>query len=147
MRLEGKTALVTGAARGIGAAVARLFASEGARVALSDVLVDVGQRVTAEIVDAGGTAMFLDLDVSSEQGWERAVDSVVNRFGGLDVLVNNAGIYERNTVEDLDLETWRRVMEVNAEGGIPRRQGLHPGDAEVGRGLHSEHGVHCLDEG
>ena len=116
MRLEGKTALVTGAARGIGAAVARLFASEGARVALSDVLVDPGQQVTAEVVDAGGAAMFLEQDVSSEHDWERVVDAVVNRFGGLDVLVNNAGIYERNTVEELDLETWKRVMEVNAEG-------------------------------
>ena len=81
MRLEGKTALVTGAARGIGAAVARLFASEGARVALSDVLVDLGERVTAEIVDAGGKAMFLELDVSSARDWERVVDSVVSRFG------------------------------------------------------------------
>ena len=116
MRLEDKTALVTGAARGIGAAVARLFASEGARVALSDVLVDLGQQVTAEIDNAGGTAMFLELDVSRPQDWERAVDSVVSRFGSLDILVNNAGIYERNTVEDLDLETWKRVMEVNAEG-------------------------------
>ena len=85
MRLEGKTALVTGAARGIGAAVARLFASEGARVALSDVLVDQGERVTAEIVDAGGTAMFLELDVSSTQDWDRTVDSVVSRFGSLDI--------------------------------------------------------------
>ena len=116
LRLEGKTALVTGAARGIGAAVARLFASEGARVALSDVLVDLGERVTAEIVEAGGKAIFLELDVSSTQDWERVVDSVVGRFGSLDILVNNAGIYERNTVEDLDLETWKRVMAVNAEG-------------------------------
>ena len=112
MRLEGKTALVTGAARGIGAAVARLFASEGARVALSDVLVDLGERVTAEIIDAGGKAMFLELDVSSARDWER----VVGRFGSLDILVNNAGIYERNTVEELDLETWKRVMAVNAGG-------------------------------
>ena len=116
MRLEVKTALVTGAARGIGAAVARLLASGGARVALSDVLVDLGERVTAEIVEAGGKAIFLELDVSSAQDWERVVDSVVGRFGSLDILVNNAGIYERNTVEDLDLETWKRVMEVNAEG-------------------------------
>ena len=60
--------------------------------------------------------MFLELDVSSAQDWDWAVDAVVSRFGSLDILVNNAGIYERNTVEELDLETWKRVMEVNAEG-------------------------------
>ena len=116
MRLEGKTALVTGAARGIGAAVARLFAAEGASVALGDVLVEQAHQVRADIFNAGGTAMAFELDVSKGPEWEGAVDRVVDRFGALDILVNNAGIYERHTVEELDLETWRRVMEVNAEG-------------------------------
>ncbi|MDA1348560.1 MAG: SDR family NAD(P)-dependent oxidoreductase [Chloroflexi bacterium] len=114
MRLDGKTALVTGAARGIGAAVARVFAAEGARVALTDVLSGPGQQVREAISTAGGTASFAEPDVTSEPDWRRVIDEVLDRFGGLDILVNNAGIYERNTVEDLDLETWNHVMEVNA---------------------------------
>lgn len=116
MRLEGKTALVTGAARGIGAAVARVFAVEGARVALTDVLSGPGQKVREAISTAGGTASFSELDVTSEPDWQRVVGDVLDRFGGLDILVNNAGIYERNKVEELEVETWKRVMEVNAEG-------------------------------
>lgn len=106
---------MTGAARGIGAAVGRIFAAEGARVALTDVLSGPGQQVREAIATAGGTASFAELDVTSEPDWRRVVGDVLDRFGGLDILVNNAGIYERNTVEELDLETWKQVMEVNAE--------------------------------
>ena len=83
MRLQGKVALITGAARGIGAAEARLFAREGAAVGITDLLEDEGRMVEAEIADEGGDALFVPLDVTSEDGWARAVDTVVGQFGGV----------------------------------------------------------------
>ncbi len=126
--------MVTGAARGIGAAAARLFASEGARVALADVLSGPCRQVEAGIVDAGGTAAFIELDVSDGSAWKLAVDEVVRRFGALDILVNNAGVYERNTVEGLDLDTWKRVMAVNAEGVFLGTKACIPAMRESGGG-------------
>ncbi len=116
MRLAGKVALISGAARGMGAAEARLFAREGARVALGDVLETEGRAVEAELVAKGGEAIFVRLDVSRESDWEQAVALTVQRFGKLDVLVNNAGIGAAGRVEDTTAEAWDRVMEVNAKG-------------------------------
>ena len=116
MRLAGKVALISGAARGMGAAEARLFAREGARVVLGDVLDVEGHAVQAEIVAKGGEAVFARLDVSRESDWEHAVALAVQRFGRLDVLVNNAGIGAAGRVEDTTAEAWDRVMEVNAKG-------------------------------
>ena len=109
-------ALISGGARGIGAAEARLFAREGARVGIADILDEQGRRLEAEIAEAGGEAVFIRLDVTGEEEWKRAVDTVVSRFGKLDVLVNNAGIYQRATVEQTTSEDWDRVMEINAKG-------------------------------
>jgi 3(or 17)beta-hydroxysteroid dehydrogenase len=100
----------------MGAAEARLFAREGARVALGDVLETEGRAVEAEIVAKGGEAIFVRLDVSRESDWEQAVALTVQRFGSLDVLVNNAGIGAAGRVEDTTAEAWDRVMEVNAKG-------------------------------
>jgi 3(or 17)beta-hydroxysteroid dehydrogenase len=100
----------------MGAAEARLFAREGARVALGDVLEAEGRAVEAEIVAKGGEAIFVRLDVSRESDWEQAVALTVQRFGKLDVLVNNAGIGAAGRVEDTTAEAWDRVMEVNAKG-------------------------------
>ena len=116
MRLQGKVALISGAARGMGAAEARLFAREGARVGIADVLEDEGHRVEAQIAEAGGHAVFLRLDVTSESDWSSAVEAVVSRFGRLDVLVNNAAIHHRGRVEETTVEMWDRVMAVNAKG-------------------------------
>jgi NAD(P)-dependent dehydrogenase (short-subunit alcohol dehydrogenase family) len=116
VRLAGKVALISGAARGMGAAEARLFAREGARVVLGDVLDVEGHAVQAEIVAKGGEAVFTRLDVSRESDWEHAVGLAVQRFGKLDVLVNNAGIGAAGRVEDTTAEAWDRVMEVNAKG-------------------------------
>ena len=116
MRLSGKVALISGGARGMGACEARMFAGEGARVVIGDILEDEGRKVEAEIAETGGEALFVRLDVTSEAEWQRAVTTAVDRFGALDILVNNAGISGHGKVEDTTVEDWDRVMEVNAKG-------------------------------
>ena len=116
MRLAGKVALISGAARGMGAAEARLFAREGARVVLADVLEAEGKTVADEITAKGGAAVFVRLDVTREAEWARVVDLAVERFGALHVLVNNAGIGGASRVEETSEELWDRVMAVNAKG-------------------------------
>jgi NAD(P)-dependent dehydrogenase (short-subunit alcohol dehydrogenase family) len=116
MRLQGKVALISGGARGMGAVEARLFASEGAKVTIGDVLEDEGRKLEAEINATVGEVLFVRLDVTREADWQQAVAATVGRFGKLDVLVNNAGISGRGRVEDTPLEEWSRVMEVNATG-------------------------------
>jgi 3(or 17)beta-hydroxysteroid dehydrogenase len=115
-RLEGKVALISGGARGIGAATARLFAREGARVVLGDLLDPEARGVEGEINGAGGQAAFVHLDVTIEGDWTRAVAAAESRFGRLDALVNNAGIGGAGRIEDTSREEWSRVMEVNATG-------------------------------
>jgi NAD(P)-dependent dehydrogenase (short-subunit alcohol dehydrogenase family) len=116
MRLDGKVALISGAARGMGAAEARLFAREGARVVLGDVLEGEGQAVAGEVAAKGGHAVFTNLDVTRDDDWTRAVALAESRFGGLHVLVNNAGIGAAGLVEDTTAEAWDRVMAINAKG-------------------------------
>ena len=116
MRLAGKVALISGGARGMGAAEARMFAREGAKVIIGDVLEAEGRQVEAEITEAGGEARFVNLDVTSEYSWDAAVQAAVARFGKLDVLVNNAGIVARGHLLDSSLDEWNRVMNVNSTG-------------------------------
>ena len=116
MRLEGKVAFISGGSRGMGAEEARLFAKEGAKVVIGDVLDDEGQRLAAQIGEEGGEALFVALDVTSEAQWQAAVAATVARFGKLDVLVNNAGISGHGTVESTTVEDWDRVMDINAKG-------------------------------
>jgi NAD(P)-dependent dehydrogenase (short-subunit alcohol dehydrogenase family) len=100
----------------MGAAEAKLFAGEGAKVVIGDVLEEEGRRMEAEIGESGGECLFVRLDVSSESDWSRAVAATVERFGKLDVLVNNAGIYRTERVEETSGELWDQVMEINAKG-------------------------------
>ncbi len=116
MRLENKVALISGGARGMGAAEARMFAREGAKVVIGDVLEAEGRQVEAEINETGGRCVFVRLDVTQESQWQQAVETAVARFGKLDVLVNNAGIALRGVLEDTSSEDWDRVMDVNAKG-------------------------------
>ena len=116
MRLDGKVAIVTGAASGMGAATARRFAREGAKVVVADLLEDEGRAVAQQIVTANGAGEFMKLDVASEANWKAVVDATVAKFGRLDILVNNAGI-SGSAVEDvLDTKMWDRLMEVNGRG-------------------------------
>ena len=116
MRLEGKVAIISGGARGMGAAEAKLFAREGAKVIICDVLEDEGRQTEAEINEVGGDAVFVKLDVTSQDEWENAVNTAIERFGKLDILVNNAGIIVQSTIEDMTVELWDKVMDVNAKG-------------------------------
>ena len=116
MRLEGKVAIITGAAHGMGAEEARLFAREGARVVVADILEEDGRKVVAEIEEAGGEAMFLRLDVTQEKEWEATVAATVSRFGKLDVLVNNAGIGRTPDPDLMSTDSWDKIMDINAKG-------------------------------
>lgn len=116
MRLEGKVALITGGARGQGAAEARVFAKEGAKVVIADILDGEGEKLAAEIGEAGGDALFIHLDVTSEDQWQSAISETVSRFGKLDVLVNNAAIWRRGIVEETTGDHWDAIMDVNAKG-------------------------------
>ena len=111
--LAGKRVIVTGAARGQGAAEARVFVRSGARVLLADVLEDEGRGLAEEL---GGAAAFTRLDVTSPQAWARTVDLAVSRFGGLDVLVNNAGIVRAAPLAAMSLQDYRDVIDVNQIG-------------------------------
>jgi NAD(P)-dependent dehydrogenase (short-subunit alcohol dehydrogenase family) len=116
MRLENKVALISGGSRGQGAAEARLFAGEGCKVVIADVLEDEGRQLEAEINETGGECVFVKLDVTSEDEWNAAVNTAVERFGKLDILVNNAGVYMPERVEDTTMENWDVTMSVNAKG-------------------------------
>lgn len=115
-RLWGKVALITGAARGQGAAEARLFSQEGASVVLTDVLEDEVGAVAEEISASGGKTLALGHDVSSAADWQRVVKQAEQSFGGLDILVNNAGIVVREGVEATTQEVWDRVIGINQTG-------------------------------
>ncbi|MCH7802242.1 MAG: SDR family NAD(P)-dependent oxidoreductase, partial [Chloroflexi bacterium] len=116
MRLDGKVAIISGGARGMGAAEAKLFAREGAKVVICDVLEDEGRQTEAQINEVGGDAVFVKLDVTSQAEWENAVNTAIERFGKLDILVNNAGIFRTEGVLETSGELWDQVMDINAKG-------------------------------
>ncbi|MGV9677111.1 glucose 1-dehydrogenase [Nocardia sp. NPDC003482] len=111
-RVDGKVALISGGARGMGAAHARLLVAEGARVVIGDVL-DEGKAVAEELGDA---ARFVSLDVTRPEQWDAAVATAVTEFGKLDVLVNNAGIVNGGPLHKFDIERWRKIIDVNLTG-------------------------------
>jgi len=116
MRLKEKVALVTGGAHGMGAAEAKLFAKEGARVVVADVRDGDGKAVIDQITSAGGQARFVHLDVTREAEWQQAVAFAVSTFGKLDVLVNNAGISGGIDADLMSTTAYDKLMEINAKG-------------------------------
>ncbi|HIM48219.1 MAG TPA: SDR family NAD(P)-dependent oxidoreductase, partial [Dehalococcoidia bacterium] len=115
MRLEGKVAIITGGAHGMGAEEAKLFAREGAKVVVADIREEDARKVEAEIAEAGGEAMIVMLDVSQEDQWAQAVAQVVARFGKLDILVNNAGISGSGETDFGSTAAWDQLMDINAK--------------------------------
>jgi 3(or 17)beta-hydroxysteroid dehydrogenase len=115
-RVKGKVAIVTGAARGLGKAQAVLLAKEGAKVVATDINETLGKRLPEEVKREGGEAIFIKHDVSNEQDWREVIEKTLSEYGKLDILVNNAGVLLHHTIEDLSLEDWRSVLNVNLEG-------------------------------
>lgn len=115
-RVKGKVAIITGAARGLGKAQALLLAKEGAKVIVTDIDETEGNKVAEEMRHGGGEAIYVKHDVTNEQGWSEVIEKILSEFGGLDVLVNNAGVMLRKAIEDMSLEEWRWVMGVNLDG-------------------------------
>jgi 3alpha(or 20beta)-hydroxysteroid dehydrogenase len=129
--LDGKVAIITGAARGQGAAAARLFVAEGARVVIADVSDDAGKQLAGELGDA---AYFRHLDVSSEQDWSSAVDEAVQTFGAVHVLVNNAGVLHFSAVEETKLTDYERVVRINQFGCFLGMRAVIPAMTAAGGG-------------
>ncbi|WP_455286778.1 3-hydroxybutyrate dehydrogenase [Cupriavidus necator] len=118
MKLQGKSAIVTGAASGIGKAIAELLASEGAAVAVADLNEDAARKVADAIEASGGHAMGVAMDVTDEAAVERATQAVANRFGGVDILVSNAGIQIVNPVHEYSFADWKRMQAIHLDGAF-----------------------------
>jgi 3(or 17)beta-hydroxysteroid dehydrogenase len=115
-RLDGKVALISGAARGIGAATAKVMAEAGAAVVVGDVLTDRAKETVDEIAAAGGKAMAVSLDVTSERDWSAAVAAATKGYGKLDILVNNAGLFLGRDFEEVTMDEWQKLVAVNLTG-------------------------------
>tara|TARA_B100001123_G_scaffold421136_1_gene528353 strand:- start:176 stop:937 length:762 start_codon:yes stop_codon:yes gene_type:complete len=115
-RLDGKVAIISGGAKGQGAEEARLFAEEGAKIIIGDILDKDGMQIESEIVERGGEAKFVHLDVSLEEDWIKVVDLAIAEYGKLDILVNNAGILLMKGVEDTSNEEWDNIQNINSKG-------------------------------
>lgn len=115
-RLEGKTAFITGGGSGLGEAICLRLAEEGARIAVADISHDKANAVAAAIVDAGGKAVAVELDVTDENQWKPAIALAVQDLGPVDVLVNNAGVAILASIEDTSLDDWRKILSVNLDG-------------------------------
>jgi len=133
MRLQGKVAIITGAARGIGRETALLFAAEGAKVVICDLL-DEGEEVAEEIRSRGGEAIFYKLDVTDRDAVKRMVDAVVERYGRIDILINNAGITRDAQFLKMTEEDWDKVIAVNLKGVFNVTQAVAPVMVAQGKG-------------
>lgn len=137
-RLDGKVALLSGAARGIGGETARLMAQAGAKIVIGDVLDDAGRQTAAAINAAGGHAEYVHLDVTKEDDWTAAINLATSKFGKLDILVNNAGVFIGKGIEDISLAEWDKLVAVNMTGVFLGTKMAAPALREAAK--NSEHG-------
>jgi 3-hydroxybutyrate dehydrogenase len=132
--LLGKSAIVTGAASGIGRAIAQAYAREGASVAIADLSSAAASETAAEIVDAGGAAIPLAMDVTDEASVDRGVATAVQAFGGVDILVSNAGIQIVHPIEEFPFAAWHRMLAVHLDGAFLTTKACLPHMYAAGRG-------------
>ena len=133
-RLDGKVAIISGGAKGQGAEEARLFAQEGAKVIIGDILDREGIQIESEIAEQGGEAKFVHLDVSSEEDWSRTVDLSMSEYGRLDILVNNAGILLMKGLEETSGQEWDNIQNINSKGVFLGSKTVIPAMRESGGG-------------
>ncbi|EUJ30278.1 short-chain dehydrogenase/reductase SDR [Listeria floridensis FSL S10-1187] len=133
-RLSGKVALITGAARGQGAAEAELFAKEGAKVIMTDLQVEELNKLADQIKENGGSVLALKQDVSSEEDWENVVAEGIKAFGKIDILVNNAGILSFKTITEISKAEFEKIMSINTTGTFLGMKYVIPNMQENGGG-------------
>ena len=132
--LRGKTALITGGARGQGASHARLLAASGVKVVLTDLRDELGEQVAKDIQNTGGDALYLHGDVSSTQDWQDVIDGALGRYGALNILVNNAGIVQHEPVDACSDEAWDAVVATNLTGVFKGMRAVIPAMRAAGGG-------------
>jgi 3-hydroxybutyrate dehydrogenase len=118
MRLDGKSAIVTGAASGIGREIALTYARAGAKVAIADLNLDAANQAASQLRDAGGEAMAVAMDVSNEEQVNAGVDSVASNWGGVDILVSNAGVQIVHPIEEFTLAEWKKMLAIHLDGAF-----------------------------
>jgi 3-hydroxybutyrate dehydrogenase len=118
MQLEGKVAVITGAASGIGKEIAREFAAEGAKVVIADLALDAAAATAAEIEASGGTAMAVAMNVTDERQVDAAISRAAETWGGIDILVSNAGIQIISPLVELNFDDWRRLLAIHVDGAF-----------------------------
>ena len=133
-RLEGRTAIVTGGAHGLGRAYSERFAAEGARVVVADIDGAGAGELVSLLEESGAQALSLTVDVTDEGSVAVMASETTARYGGVDVLVNNAGIYPANTIDEMSLAEWRRIFSINVEGTFLPIQSVLPAMRKGGRG-------------
>ena len=133
-RLEGKSAIVTGAASGIGREIARIYAREGAQVAIADLNTEAANATAAEIRAAGGQAIGVTMDVTNEEAVNAGVAATIAAFGGVDILVSNAGIQIVHPIEDFTYADWKKMMAIHVDGAFLTTRACIPHMYKSGRG-------------
>ena len=148
MKLEGRSAIVTGAASGIGREIAHTYAREGAKVAIADLNADAANATAAEIRAAGGQAIGVAMDVTSEEGVIAGVAAVVAAFGGVDILVSNAGIQIVHPIEEFTYADWKKMMAIHVDGAFLTTRCVPAAHVQVRpRRQRHLHGIRALEGG